>query len=82
MKLNATLKGGGKETALQVSGMRADWQPNDNIVVTATDYFPGHAEQLQISSVSGSTVNLSTPVQNPHWGQTYSLTNVPAGTGP
>src|SRR5271165_4626569 len=77
MRLNATLKGGGIETSLQVSGMPADWQPKDYIVVTSTDYLPGHAEQLQVSSVSGSTVNLMGKVVNPHWGQTYSLASVP-----
>ncbi len=75
MRLNATLKGG--ENSLTVSGMPADWQPKDNIVVTSTDYLPGHAEQLQVASVSGSTVNLIGTVQNPHWGQTYSLAVVP-----
>jgi hypothetical protein len=77
MRLNATLKGNGSETMLTVSGMPADWKPNDYIVVTSTDYLPGRAEQLQVSSVSGSTVNLIGPVKNPHWGQTYSLASVP-----
>jgi hypothetical protein len=77
MRLNATLKGNGSEQSLQVSGMPSDWQQNDYIVVTSTDYLPGHAEQLQVSSVSGSTVNLVAPVMIPHWGQTYSLANVP-----
>src|SRR6516162_7644412 len=58
MRLNATLKGGGTESSLQVSGMPADWRKNDNIVVTSTDYLPGHAEQLQVAIVTGSTVNL------------------------
>jgi hypothetical protein len=82
MRLNATLKGG--ENSLTVSGMPSDWQPNDNIVVTTTDYLPGHAEQLEVASVSGSTVNLNGSVKNPHWGQTYSLDqfHVPTGIGP
>lgn len=86
MRLNATLVGGGTEGALQVSGVPADWRANDQIVVTSTDYLPAHAEQLKVSSVSGSTVTLdgSTPVKYPHWGQTYSLKdvpcNAPAGT--
>jgi len=80
MRLNATLKGG--ENSLTVSGMPSDWQPQDNIVVTTTDYLPGHAEQLGIASVTGSTVNLASAVKNPHWGQAYSLDQVPAGIGP
>lgn len=82
MKLNATLKGGGSENSLQVSGMPADWQPKDYIVVTSTDYLPGHAEQLQVSSVSGSTINLMKAVENPHWGQPYSLGDVPCNPQP
>jgi hypothetical protein len=82
MRLNATLKGGGTETALQVSGMPADWTPNEpnediNIVVTSTDYLPGHAEQMKVASVDGSTINLKSAVENPHWGQTYPLSTVP-----
>ena len=77
MRLNSTLKGGGMEKSLMVSGMPADWKMNDYLVVSSTDYLPGHAEQLQVSSVSGSTVNLVGGVENPHWGQTYSLANVP-----
>jgi len=77
MRLNGTLKGNGSENSLMVSGMPSDWQPKDYIVVTATDYLPGHAEQMQIKTVSGATINLVSPVKNPHWGQTYSLANVP-----
>ena len=75
MRLNATLKGG--EGSLNLDSMPTDWKPNDYIVVTSTDYLPGHAEQLQISSVSGSTINLVGPVAYPHWGRTYSLKDVP-----
>lgn len=75
-RLNATLKGG--EPSLQVSSMPTDWEKDDYIVVTATDYLPGHAEQLQIAGVSGNTVTLENgKVVNPHWGQAYSLMDVP-----
>ncbi len=77
MRLNSTLKGG--ENSLKVSGTPSDWRPNDNIVLTSTDYLPGHAEQVQIASVSGSTVDLMGTVKNPHWGQPYSLASVPCG---
>lgn len=76
-RLNATLKGGGTESSLMISSPVTDWKEGDNIVVTATDYLPGHAEQLQVNSVSGTTVNLEDTVTNPHWGQTYSLASVP-----
>ncbi len=76
-RLNATLKGGGKESTLTISSAVTDWKNGDAIVVTATDYLPGHAEQLQVQSVSGTTVTLQGTVTNPHWGQTYSLASVP-----
>ncbi|HLI64277.1 MAG TPA: hypothetical protein VKV05_12830 [Terriglobales bacterium] len=77
MRLQATLTGNGSEQSLQVSGMPADWQHNDFIVVTSTDYLPAHSEQMQVDSISGSTVNLIGTVKYPHWGQVYSLANVP-----
>ncbi len=65
---------------LQVSG-QVDWQANDNIVLTTTDYLPDHSEQLTISSAGTSydsstnvtTINLSKAVQYPHNGQTFDL---------
>jgi hypothetical protein len=76
-RLNSTLKGGGTEGSLQIGSPVTDWAQGDNIVVTATDYLPGHAERLQVANVSGTTVSLMGTVQNPHWGQTYSLAGVP-----
>jgi hypothetical protein len=76
-RLNATLQGGGTEGSLQIGSRLTDWKKNDYIVVTSTDYLPGHAEQLQVASVSRTTVTLTGNVANPHWGQTYSLANVP-----
>jgi hypothetical protein len=81
-RLNATLTGNGSESSLQLSYAVSDWQPNDFIIVTATDYLPGHAERLQVKGVSGTTVNLVNPVQNAHWGQTYSLASVPCNPTP
>ncbi len=76
-RLNATLLGGGKEGSLMIGSPVTDWKQGDNIVVTATDYLPGHAEELQVQSVTGTTVTLVGKVANPHWGQTYSLAGVP-----
>ncbi len=81
-RLNSTLKGGGAESSFQIGNPVTDWMQNDNIVVTSTDYLPGHAEQMQVSSVTGSTVNLVGKVMNPHWGQTYSLAGVPCQDPP
>ncbi len=57
-RLNSTLKGGGTESSFQIGTPVTDWMNGDNIVVTSTDYLPGHAEQMQVSIVSGNTVNL------------------------
>ncbi len=63
-----------------------DWQDQDHIVVTTTDYLPGHSEELIIQgkpTVSGNTTTINftnantaiTGVQWPHNGKTIDLTN-------
>ena len=74
-----------------------DWQVNDNIVVSSTDYLPGHAEQLQITSVVNSDTvppfttltvkkilpnGTTTNLQFPHNASVYSLSKVPSGQVP
>jgi hypothetical protein len=66
-----------------------DWQVNDNIVVSSTDYLPGHAEQLQIATRSNAgltftfkqtdpTIPLgkSDQLKFPHNALQYSLSKV------
>jgi cell migration-inducing and hyaluronan-binding protein len=67
------------DTELQVAGA-LDWQDQDNILLTTTDYLPGHSEQLTISgtpSVSNNvtTIKLATAVKYPHNGQTFDLSD-------
>ncbi|MGA3210929.1 MAG: hypothetical protein ABSD20_06440 [Terriglobales bacterium] len=76
-RLNKTLKGGGSETSLELGNAVTDWANGDDIVVTATDYLPGHAEQLKVAKATGTIIDLIGSVTNPHWGQAYSLANVP-----
>jgi cell migration-inducing and hyaluronan-binding protein len=89
IRLNGSLKPG--DTSLTVAG-KTDWQDGDHIVVTTTDYLPGHSEELVISGppVVGSTTTinfinadgLTTGVKWPHNGQVYDYTNVvPARLG-
>ncbi len=64
---------------LQVVGA-LDWQDKDNILLTTTDYLPGHSEQLTIDgtpTVSGqvTTIKLATAVKYPHNGQKFDLSN-------
>ena len=46
--------------------MQGDWQPNDEIVVTSTDYLPEHSELAEILSVEGATVTLKKPLKFTH----------------
>jgi hypothetical protein len=61
-----------------------DWQDGDHIVVTTTDYLPGHSEELIISgtpTVNGNTTTINfinadptaTGVKWPHNGQMFEL---------
>ncbi|MFZ1886461.1 MAG: G8 domain-containing protein [Candidatus Binataceae bacterium] len=74
-----------KATSIVVAGA-VDWQQNDNIVITSTDYLPGHAEQLIISKppvLSGNTTTVTftnsiagvTGLQWPHNGAILDLSN-------
>lgn len=67
------------DTSLQVAGA-VDWQNGDDIVLTTTDYLPGHSEHLNINgtpTTSGgvTTIPLLTAVQYPHNGQLFDLSN-------
>ncbi len=63
------------------------WESGDQIVVTSTDYLPGHSEELTIDSISsdpnGAKITVKAPgVQFPHWAQKYDLTSIPLDKGP
>jgi cell migration-inducing and hyaluronan-binding protein len=59
------------------------WTAGDEIVVTTTDYLPGHSEKLQIVSKSGTTVSFAAvdsatrKIQWPHNGVRYGGPNDP-----
>ena len=86
-RLTQDLNGTGAETSL-VLDRAVDWVANDQIVLTTTDYLPGHSEQFTIQSVSTSggvsTITVTSPVQYPHNGTTYNLgaAGVPSDIGP
>ncbi|MCF6765693.1 G8 domain-containing protein [Thiotrichales bacterium 19S3-7] len=65
-----------------------NWQEGDQIVITTTDYMPGHSELLSIESINGNSVDvkaydsytykpLNSGVRYTHNGEVYSLTKVP-----
>ena len=55
-----------------------NWQKNDWIVVTATDYVPNHSEMRQIAGIqtdgNHTVITLKTALSYPHNGQKYDLT--------
>lgn len=82
-RLNATTAPGGRTLVIDRS---VDWQPGDQIVVTTTDYLPGHSEQLTIDSIAtgqnSTTITIRESLQYPHNGQVVDLSGLPAGIGP
>ncbi len=74
-------------TTLYVDRAVPTWQAGDQIVVTSTDYLPGHSEELTIASISsdtnGTKITVNPPgVQYPHWGEAYDYSGFPESTGP
>ena len=81
-RLNATPPGGKTLVLDRV----VDWRPGDQIVVTTTDYLPGHSEQLTVNTVTSNqtstTVTVQESLQYPHNSQVVDLNGLPAGIGP
>lgn len=65
--------------SLSVDGSPGErwWLPNDKnrdqIVVTTTDYLPGHSEELTISQVQGDKVTFAPAIQWFHSGTRYAI---------
>ena len=79
-RLNMDLAGGGTETTLTLDRAVPTWKMGDQIVLSSTDYMPGHAELLtlaQDASPTGLTITVTSAVQFPHSGHTYKLNQVP-----
>ncbi len=83
VRLNATVTPGQQTLLLDRA---VDWQPGDQIVVTTTDYLPGHSEQLTIDTISssngGTTLTVKESLAYAHNGQTVDLSQLPPGIGP
>ena len=89
LRLNGSLKTGA--SSLTVNGV-VDWEIDDHIVVTTTDYLPGHSEELIITKITPGTDSTTieftnakpgvTGVEWPHNGTVYDYTGVvPARLG-
>ena len=48
-------------------------RPPDEVVVTTTDYLPGHSEKRTITAIAGNQVTLSSGVTWPHRGTRFEL---------
>ncbi|HKC24751.1 MAG TPA: G8 domain-containing protein, partial [Thermoanaerobaculia bacterium] len=85
VRLAKSVKKGEKTLVVDVKHLDAgngdlDWQKGDQIVVTTTDYLPGHSEELELASDptrKGDTVilDLVTAVAYPHHGERFKLTD-------
>lgn len=74
---------------LTVNRAVPDWETGDYVVVTTTDYLPGHSEKLRITEKISDTQykyevvdphtnkKISDKVRYPHNGDTYKLNKVP-----
>ncbi len=90
-RLTTTLAGTGSENQFTID-RKVDWvaqtktTPGDQIVVTTTDYLPGHSELLTIKAITttdtSSTITTVENIKYPHYGQVYPLTGVPSTIGP
>lgn len=72
VRLNATAKAGAK--ALTVD-RKVSLQKGDQIVVTTTDYLPGHSEQLTVGAdvTCGTTITVDEALKYDHNGTRYPL---------
>lgn len=56
-----------------------DWEKGDQIVITTTDFLPGHSEQREIAGISTSggksVITLTSGLSYPHNGKAYDLTS-------
>lgn len=61
-----------------------NWKGGDHVVVTTTDYLPGHSEEVILAqdAVNNKLVLKAPGLTFPHNARMYPLTGVPAGTGP
>ena len=78
-KTAAGTKGNPNELTLSQAPGDRWWSANDNkstpdqVVVTTTDYLPGHSEKLTIRKLKGTTLSFMDPVEYPHNGTKYPV---------
>lgn len=73
------------DTSLEVDRV-VDWEKGDRIVVTTTDYLPGHSEEFTIVSNDGQHIEFESDVPNQgaryyHSGKSYDISDLPDRLG-
>ena len=73
----------GKDNKTLTLNKPVDWKAGDWLIITTTDYLPGHSERVQLASDAvGNTITLSTPLANMHNASEYPLPPVDNTNGP
>ncbi len=84
VRLADTLNAG--EDSFHVDRPVPTWNAGDHLVLTSTDYMPGHSEEVVIDSVKsdarGTRITLQKGVRYPHYGKAYDFSELPATSGP
>lgn len=84
VRLTDDLKPG--DTEFHVDRPVPSWGPGDHIVITSTDYLPGHNEEVVIQSISsdsrGTLITLENPVKYYHNGTAFDFSSLPSDKGP
>jgi len=77
-RLNATAQ---KDTKTLTVDRKLSLRAGDQIVVTTTDYLPGHSEQLTVAGdvTCGTSIAVKEPLKYSHVGSRYSLSAVRDG---
>ena len=80
VRLARTLRPNTEQSNIIVLDRPVDWAVGDQIVVTATDYLPGHSEQFTIESVSADkkTLTVTENAKYIHNGEPYLLADTPS----
>jgi len=86
VRLNTTLVGGKAEKTFVVDRV-VDWKKKDEVVITSTDYLPGHSEVVTLAEDAESdglrsTITTEEEITNPHYGLQYKLPVARGTTGP
>ena len=84
VRLADTLNSG--ERSFHVDRAVPTWSSGDHLVLTSTDYLPGHSEEVVIERVRqeghGALITLQKGVAYPHYGKAYDFSEIPARSGP